>query len=442
MASPRCVNDGPGGPACGATDPARFAPGERSRCRECRNLDKRAWHAARRTASDPIGELVSETLGAGLERKGIYEESARLGYGGDEMDTDTEPEGLDEDEDSSWGDYPIDTMLIRNEARTVHDVLRRIALGSYVMDPDFQRDFIWEEDKQSKLIESVLMRIPLPVLYLAEDSEGRMIVVDGLQRLSTFQSFVNNQLRLKLPNQPELNKKLFRDLSPKLQNRVEDCNLILYVIDSRVPERARLDIFERVNGGVPLTRQQMRNCLFTGQATRFLKQETRTDLFVEATGRSLRRSTMRDREFVNRFCAFTLLHPDTYRGDMDEFLAEALRLMNAIGQEELGALSAEFRASMQNNLAIFGQHAFRKPQLNSDRRSVINASLWDVMSTGLAPYSNNLAEKNRESIVSGFARLMDDPTFLDAITYGTNDVRRVTYRFNVTRAMLHQVFDA
>ena len=120
------------------------------------------------------------------------------------------------------------------------------------MDPDFQRDFIWPDDEQSKLIESVLMRIPLPVFYLAEDDQGRMIVVDGLQRLSTFKRFVNNALRLNLPEQSELNDKRFTDLSPKLQNRVEDCNLILYVIDAKVPERARLDIFERVNGGIPL----------------------------------------------------------------------------------------------------------------------------------------------------------------------------------------------
>lgn len=180
-------------------------------------------------------------------------------------------EGLDKDEDISFGDYPIDTVLIRNENRTVHDVLRRIEKGSFVMDPDFQRDFIWPEDKQCKLIESVMMRIPLPVFYLAENSKGQMIVVDGLQRLSTFQRFVNNELKLKLPHQSELHNKYFQDLSPKLQNRVEDCNLVLYVIDAKVPAQALLDIFERVNGGVPLTRQQMRNCLFSGKATRFLK---------------------------------------------------------------------------------------------------------------------------------------------------------------------------
>ena len=103
-------------------------------------------------------------------------------------------EGLDE-KDTSWGEYPLDELRIRHENRTIFDVLRRIKQGRYVMDPDFQRDFIWPEDKQSKLIESVVMRIPLPVFYLAEDDAGRMVVVDGLQRLSTFQRYGPNDAR-------------------------------------------------------------------------------------------------------------------------------------------------------------------------------------------------------------------------------------------------------
>lgn len=115
-----------------------------------------------------------------------------------------EPEGLDT-KSESWGDFPLDKLLIKQETRTIFEVLRRIGNERYVMEPDFQRDFVWPEDKQSKLIESVIMRIPLPVFYLAEDKEGRMIVVDGLQRLSTFHRFKNDELRLRLP-----------DLGPKL----------------------------------------------------------------------------------------------------------------------------------------------------------------------------------------------------------------------------------
>lgn len=353
-----------------------------------------------------------------------------------------EIEGLSGDEDSGWGDYPIDTVLIRNEARTVHDVVRRINQGQYVMDPEFQRDFIWPDDKQSKLIESVLMRIPLPVLYLAEDDQGRMIVVDGLQRLSTFHRFLKNELRLKLPSQKELHGKSFEDLSPKLQNRVEDCNLVLYIVDAKVPERARLDIFERVNGGVPLTRQQMRNCLFMGPATRFLKKEAGTKAFIQATGKSLGTQTMRDREFVNRFVAFHLLPLEEYKDDMDEFLALALRKMNDMSDVALAVLAEQFQNAIRNNYNVFREHAFRKHQSGRLTRSILNASLWDVMTTGLALIPESVVATNSAELKERFYALMEDADFTRSITYGTNSTKQVRHRFEVMRATLAEVFRA
>ena len=352
-----------------------------------------------------------------------------------------EPEGLGNDDDLSWGNYPIDEFLIRTESRTVHDVLRRIGRGQFVMDPDFQRDFIWKEDKQSKLIESVLMRIPLPVFYLAEDEDGRMAVVDGLQRLSTFQNFVEGGLRLRLKDSLDLDRKSFEDLSPRLQNRVEDCNLVVYVIDAKVPERARLDIFERVNSGEPLTRQQMRNSLYLGSGTQFLKDQANSQIFLKATGNSLRRSTMRDREFVNRFCGFQVLSYHVYRGDMDDFLAQTLKRMNKMDSGELDVLSKEFQNGLRNNLAVFKAHAFRKYREYQKRRSVINASLWDVMATGLSRLSVQTVETRASCLRSAFHRLMDNEEFMTAITSGTNDTRRVVTRFEATRRMFQEVFD-
>ena len=352
-----------------------------------------------------------------------------------------EIEGLG-DPSGSWGDYPLDDLLIRHESRTIHDVIRRIDSGAYVMDPDFQRDFIWHEDKQSKLIESVIMRIPLPVFYMAEDDEGRMVVVDGLQRLSTFQRFVHDELKLRLPERNELDKKKFSDLSSKLKNRIEDSNLIFYIIDSKVPEQARLDIFERVNGGVPLSRQQMRNCLFMGQATRFLKKEVQTEDFLRATGKSLKPSMMRDREFVNRFCAFQLLDLKEYRGDMDEFLANCLRKMNEMEEADLSRLSTAFRRSLANNYMLFGEHAFRKHARGQTRRGVINASLWDVMSTGLSLYDEKQVEGCADLIRDALYELLDDDDFKEAITFATGDTRRVKCRFQRTSEMFERILGA
>lgn len=353
-----------------------------------------------------------------------------------------EIEGIEEAEGSAWGDYPIDTLLIRTEPRTVHEVLRRIRERRFVMDPDFQRDFIWPTDKQSKLIESVLMRIPLPVLYLAEDEQGRMIVVDGLQRLTTFLHFLDNKLKLDLPQRPELHGKAFQDLSPKLQNRIEDCNLILYIIDAKVPERARLDIFERVNLGVPLTRQQMRNCLYVGAGTMFLKQEAATDLFKRATGKSLDSARMRDREFVNRFCAFQLLPLEEYKGDLDDHLARVLKHLNRVTTSQMEQLSKQFRISLENNLAVFGKHAFRKHKYGQDSRNIINAALWDVMSTGLSRYSNEATRALSTELKTGFFQLLEDREFVSAITDGPNQTNRVRHRFAAFDTMLLEVFGA
>jgi len=360
----------------------------------------------------------------------------------EQLEITEEIEGLGDPNEPTWPEYPIDTVLIRNETRTVHDILRRIVKGTYIMNPDFQRDFVWDEEKQSKLIESVLMRIPLPVFYIAEDKAGKLIVVDGLQRLTTFKRFVNNEFRLQLKDQTHLNNKFFNNLSPKLQNRIEDCNLILYVVDAKVPERARLDIFERVNSGVPLTRQQMRNSLFMGNATNFLKKESQTDLFLDATGRSLNVKTMRDREFVNRYCAFELLPLENYKGDIDDFLASSLIFMNAMDDKDLEVLSLKFRLGLTNNLLLFGKHAFRKHASESQDRNILNASLWDVMSTGLSHYQTEHVVKKSENLRKGFFELMSDKGFMESISSATTSIQKVKMRFSIGYKMLSEALNA
>lgn len=355
--------------------------------------------------------------------------------------TGEEIEGLDK-QGALWGDYPIDSILIRQEPRTVLDVVRRIRRGTYILNPDFQRAFLWKVQKQSRLIESILMRIPLPVFYLAENDDGKVVVVDGLQRLSTFKRFLDDELKLQLSDRPDLHGKRFSDLPEKLQNRVEDCSLTLYSIDSRVPERARLDIFERVNGGVPLTRQQMRNCLYMGPATRFLAEEAGTDLFRKATGGSLNCETMRDREFVNRFCAFHLLPIEEYDGDMDRFLARVLGRMNRAREEPLRDVREAFRRTLTNNHMFFQKQAFRKHQPDQERRGVINASLWDVMSTGLARHEPMHVLKRADALRAGFFALLRNEDFNEAITYGPNDARKVRRRFRMARRMFLETLGA
>lgn len=351
-------------------------------------------------------------------------------------------EGYELPTSGDWEDYPLDELAIRDERRTTSDVIRRIKNNRFVLDPDFQREFVWDKNKQSRLIESILLRIPLPVFYVAEDAQGRLIVVDGRQRLTTLLNFLDNNLALQLKDRPELDGKRFDGLDVRLQNRVEDCQLLFYIIDSSVPERARLDIFERVNGGEVLTRQQMRNAIYNGPATAFLRAEAETQLFQDATGNSLNSSKMQDREMINRFCSFRLLELDTYRGDMDEWLANGLEIMNKTSSDDLDKLGRLFRRALKNNLTVFGRQAFRKHSFQNQRRSLLNASLFDVMSTGLARYSESRVIEKADLLRKRFYTLMDDDDFIRAITYGTNTPREVRTRFRIARTMLKEVFNA
>ena len=259
------------------------------------------------------------------------------------------------------------------------------------------------------------------------------MVVDGLQRLTTFSRYLNNKFSLRDIQNKHLSGKQFKDLPPKLQGRLEDTNLTLYLIDASAPERARLDIFERVNGGVPLSRQQMRNSLYMGPATRWLKKQAKSEAFLTATTKSLNWKTMRDRELINRFCAFRLLgykqYKEEYKGDMDDFLAAVLKYMNRLSRSDLEHLEQEFQTSMKNNQLIFGKYAFRRHHHQEDRRSVINAALFDVWSVVLARYSEECVELLKSEIQSLFYDLMDDEEFVDMIRIATNSVRKVSGRF-------------
>lgn len=350
-----------------------------------------------------------------------------------------EIEGIDNETGDGWGDYPLDAVFVRTEQRTVGEVVARIEKNRYILDPDFQRDFVWPNQKQSKLIESCVMRIPLPVFYVAEAPDGRIIVVDGLQRLTTFARFLGNNLKLtglvsgERTGSHELEGKTFDKLPLNLQERVSDTQLTMYILDAKAPERARLDIFERVNSGAQLTRQQMRNALYNGPATQWLKHAAEGKPFQQATAGSLDSKAMRDREAINRFCAFSLLGWESYTtGDMDSFLAEGLKRLADLSDEGRARLRSDFDAAMTLSFRLFGQHAFRKSlasQYANAYRSVINISLFEVSAVILARFAASIGESSHQGIIEVFEDLVRNDDFARSITYSTNSTQAVKMRF-------------
>jgi hypothetical protein len=217
----------------------------------------------------------------------------------------------------------------------------------------------------------------------------------------------------------------------------------MYILDDNAPDRARLDIFERVNSGVPLSRQQMRNALYNGLATRWLKAAAESPLFREVTGRSLDPRTMRDREALNRFCAFKLLGWTDYRGDMDAFLATALKTMNDMTDPELGQLREALDRSLMSNRELFGVHAFRKSLALEDptaRRNILNIALFEVCMVLLAqiPETLNRRSPRGRQVRRALMDLVNDESFALAITYSTNSTRAVTARFKMAQDTLRR----
>jgi Protein of unknown function DUF262 len=364
---------------------------------------------------------------------------------------DTDVEGLDPTTTGGWGDYPLDSVFVRTETRTVSEVVKRIQGNRYILDPEFQRDFVWPPPKQSKLIESCVMRIPLPVFYVAEAKDGRIIVVDGLQRLATFTRFLENHLRLEglaTSDEPHrshpLEDKTFAELPLNLQERVQDTQLTMYILDAKAPERARLDIFERVNSGEPLTRQQMRNALYSGPATAWLKAAAESPEFRSATGQSLDSKKMRDREAINRFCAFKLFGWRAYKtGDMDTFLADSLIKLNSIQITERNTLFDSFIRSMRLNQNMFGLHAFRKSLASPDigaSRTILNISLFESCAVTFSELPEDVDVARLDDIKNGLIALIrDDSEFVRAITYSTNSTRPVAKRFGRMEELVNKV---
>jgi hypothetical protein len=348
-----------------------------------------------------------------------------------------EPEGLDQSA-LDLGTFPIDSLMIRTETRSVFEVCRRIDSNQYVMDPDFQRKFVWDVERQSKLVESALLRIPLPVFYLAETPEGKVVVVDGLQRLTSFHRYLKGSFALRgLAFAKALNGLRFQELESALKNRLEDTPLTLYLIDSKVPDGAKYEIFERVNGGVPLTRQQMRNCLYVGNATRWLGRMADHSDFLDATERSLNWRTMRDRECINRFAGFYLRGPGEYAGDMEDFLNLTLESMNR--SCDFSDLTQVFLKSMRINHAIFGKHAFRKTISPLGLRSVVNVALFDIFSTEFASWPERTALEHADEIQDATKSMLRDADFLDSISRSTNSARNVKIRFHFIESKIRSL---
>jgi hypothetical protein len=366
----------------------------------------------------------------------------------DGHDSGVELEAFDDDEITE----PFDPKLIdvTTEARSLDTLIKRLEIGKIDLDPDFQRSRgIWRMEKKSQLIESLLLRIPLPTFYVAEvpddSGEDGWAVVDGIQRLSTIAEFVNpwllDQTPLRLSGLQYLRQeegKSFAELPQGLQLRILESQFTIQVIRKTTPEPVKLNIFARINtGGVPLSAQELRHALTPGPAREILKELAGSDSFQNAVDHSVRPSRMADREMVLRFLAFRIEDPLDYRrSDFNEFLRDSMKKINSWDREEAGRFRREFENTMLACAQIFGNDAFRKRYSRRDPRRPVSKALFEAVAVAVAtviePSPTEISRELRSragEIKKAFIELMSDNEFDRAISQGTGDLRRVRYRF-------------
>lgn len=360
----------------------------------------------------------------------------------DEPHLEFDDEGI-ETEIISSGDsitQPFDPTLIRVEPRafTVDLLLSRIKKNEIELSPAFQRhDGIWSDTAQSRLIESLLIRIPLPAFYMDATDDDKWIVVDGLQRLSTLRRFILDQ-RLTLRDLEflsQLQGKTYDELPRSFQRRILETTLTLFLIQSGTPPEVKFNIFKRINtGGLPLSAQEIRHALNQGKVTDFLKELADCKEFRRATAKGISPKRMGDRECVLRFLAFTLTNPKDYKaGDFDAFLNDCMSRVNRLPNSELNNLAHDFKGALHTAEGCFGKYAFRKRySMHPEYRSPINKALFEAWTVNLSKLDDDETTrliKRNEQLQLESCRLMNDRGFEEAVSQGTGDIRKVRIRF-------------
>ncbi|MFJ2557756.1 MULTISPECIES: DUF262 domain-containing protein [unclassified Streptomyces] len=352
-----------------------------------------------------------------------------------------EEEGPYSDADGISAPFRPDSIRIDTKTTTVDLLLSRLREGMIDLAPDFQRRAgIWSDVRQSRLIESLLLRIPISNFHMAQDDEDRWAVVDGVQRLTAIARFMAPELTglgplplRGLDYLRDFHGNTYEDLTGRLKIRLRETELRLHILQQGTPEAVKYNVFSRINtGGVPLKPQELRHALVRGPARAFLADLAEDPSFGEATRWSVSDERMADRELVLRFLAFRLTNPAEHsEKDFDHFLTDAMYRVSDLAEEQRAQHAREFRVAMRRARELFGDHAFRK-WYGGTGRAPINKALFETVSVNLALLDNQEWDRLVASpgrLLDGYVGLMNEWDFDRSISTGTGDPAKVRTRF-------------
>lgn len=402
----------------------------------------------------------------------------------------------DEQEDPDLDPFDPNKITINTKIVNVTDLMRRLEQQTIKLDPDFQRREVWDNERKCQLIESLLLKIPIPLFYVAADSSERWTVVDGLQRISAIRDFTlgKKYLEYKFGNRKlsggervpqkgdgfplkglsfcadELEGKKMIDLEHdenliKYYNRIVETNFTFVIIDPSTPEEVKFNVFKRINtGGMQLTPQEIRNALYGGPATRLLNELSKTEDFKKATTYSVKDNRMEDKELILRFLAFHIRDPFMYSKtyNIDNWLSEAMIIINALPNLDnrefrkliakgnikkddilitsIDKLKNDFIIAMNRGYEIFGEHAFRK-SCPGQRRTPINKSLfetWGVLLAQLNETQYNKLVLSKRDLLAEYEIILRDDRFIIDISRDSMKKTSVENRYTTVKKLVNK----
>ena len=353
-------------------------------------------------------------------------------------------QNLDEDDFALYKEdkAPFDPEVVRVTPKPmpIDSILKRIENKEIDLAPGFQRQAgLWNDVAQSRLIESILLRIPLPAFYIDATNDDKWIVIDGLQRLTTFKRFILDQSfeLTGLEYFGTLEEKTFDELSRSYKRRIEETTLNLYLVEKGSPIEVTYNIFRRVNtGGLPLSPQEIRHALNYGRATEFLNELSKFSLFKELVdipkGKIKR---MDDKEYLLGFIAFKLTNYKDYPSKIgrDAFLISAMEKLNKLEADDCTFfdLKNDLEKALNASKKIFGKFSFRKISKVNPKKYPVNKALfeaWSVALSNLTDQEIQILYDHSEELIDNFTSLVDsDADFAKSVSQAANNI---TIRFS------------
>lgn len=366
-----------------------------------------------------------------------------------------EIENLEENTENSFFTTPFDTKSIKITPKTtsLDNVIKRLIHNEIDLNPDFQRNSgLWDNTKMSRLIESIILRLPLPIFYFDVSNNNNWIVIDGLQRLTTIKKFVVDG-SLKLTNLEfltDLKNKKFKDLDRSIQRTIEETEIVTYQMEPQTPKEVRYSVFNRINtGGLTLNPQEIRQALNQkNRGVKLLEEIAETEEFKRIVNVTSKR--MVDRELVLRFIAFKKFDYtklDKEIKTLARLLDETMEKVDSkeFEQTEFVKLKDSLLKTLLVLEEIFGSDKlFNRKLIDEKKIRSLNKSLfeiWTVLISNCTEEERNILKKQKENLIEKYKRLLSSQEFNDSITKGTNDRKVIVKRFSLLEELIRGVID-